>query len=379
MDSSMNQELFHTHSACDKVLLSSASDICYPSLVLPISWSILHKFCQTCLSPHPGCARGAGRSKLFAKLLKSVGRGKSSYKEARDISEAAISDGASSTDLLSAIRPSDRNVSRDVYRKFRIDHCMWLQLYEADIFVRRPGKGIVENRWGVLLPHELFSCLACDFPDVWEELFCVPPDYFDRVARAADPWFNEHLLKDKVLDTPHQATPIRLFCDDTGLRKTRNVRILHWFGEGSSTPTWRRKIPCYILPMHLLVGDLTEGPLQEIVQWSFNALALGKWPMLDHTGQPWSSKTSSGLSAYRAKKQGSLSHRIIASEFTRRFQLIGKDTKRISSGSRIGRRTSAASVASRPRQELQLLLHLFHSLSVRIKTTWAALPQGAHP
>ena len=171
----MNQELFHTHSACDKVLLSSASDICYPSLVLPISWSILHKFCQTCLSPHPGCARGAGRSKLFAKLLKSVGRGKSSYKEARDISEASISDGASSTDLLSAIRPSDRNVSRDVYRKFRIDHCMWLQLYEASIFVRRPGKGIVENRWGVLLPHEFFSCLACDFPDVWEELFCVPP------------------------------------------------------------------------------------------------------------------------------------------------------------------------------------------------------------
>ena len=181
---------------------------------------------------------------------------------------------------------------------------MWLQLYEVDTFIRRPGSGIVESRWGVLLPHEFFSCLACDFPDVWQELFCVPPDYWDHVARAADPWFEEHLLKDKVLGAPHKATPIRLFCDDTGLRKTRNVRVMHWFGEGSSAPTWRRKVPCYIVPMHQLVDDLTEGPLQEVVQWSMNALALGKWPMLDHTGQPWSSNTCSGPSAYRAKRAG---------------------------------------------------------------------------
>ena len=181
---------------------------------------------------------------------------------------------------------------------------MWLQLYETSIFVRRPGKGIVERKWGVLLPHEFFSCLACDFPDAWDELFCIPPDYWDHVAKVADPWFNEHPLRDKVLSTPHKATPIRLFSDDTGLRKTRNVRIMHWFGEGSSTPTWRRKIPCYIVPMHIFVGDVTEGPLQEVVQWSLNALALGKWPTLDHTGQPWNSKTSSGLSAYRAKNAG---------------------------------------------------------------------------
>ena len=293
-----------TRSACDKVLLSSASDICYPSLVLPISRSIPHKFCQTCLSPHPGCTRGAGRSKVFKKLLKFVGRGKTSYKEARAISETCVSDGANSTELLSAIRSSDQNVSRDLYRKFRIDRGMWLQLYETSIFVRRPGKGIVERKWGVLLPHEFFSCLACDFPDAWDELFCIPPDYWDHVAKVADPWFNEHPLRDKVLSTPHKATPIRLFSDDTGLRKTRNVRIMHWFGEGSSTPTWRRKIPCYIVPMHTFVGDVTEGPLQEVVQWSLNALALGKWPTLDHTGQPWNSKTSSGLSAYRAKNAG---------------------------------------------------------------------------
>ena len=85
-----------------------------------------------------------------------------------------------------------------------------------------------------------------------------------------------------------QLVPVRLYGDDAEDLKGRSSLILTW---SSATAQHIRsdlsRFLITILPLDIVVTELTYQVLYEHVTWSFHALLRGEFPRLDPHGKPW--------------------------------------------------------------------------------------------
>ena len=212
-----------------------------------------------------------------------------------------------------------QNAERDMHRTCRRFLNVDYQLYHVKTYLRRPGTGLDEVEWPILLPHEVFAFLFCIFlisffyfclhevfallkkanPQAFKKVFAVEKlqVWWQNIIREQPEWFLRHPLKDFVesLANKSLAVPMRLFGDETGVRKSRNVAEVHVSSPVTvDLPSLLCKIPVYIVPLHLVVKELTEPMLQRALVWSFEALASGYHPYLDHEGNPFPPTSARG-------------------------------------------------------------------------------------
>ena len=236
----------------------------------------------------------AGPDVLSKNLMRGVGKGDDSCSRAQSIASAALKTGSRGAVLhklsnMGAGGKHQQNVERDMHRLCSHIAPRMPELYEVDTLVQMPGKRVCKRSWPILLPHEVFSSVAIGDPSMFERVFGCPThaDYWNRMSALQEPWWLDHPFREKAEANPALATPARLFGDDTGLRKSDNIRLLQWCAIGCELPSWKSKIPIYVLPLKAIISStLTEGPLQEAIAWSFWVLGTGVHPHADHLGDP---------------------------------------------------------------------------------------------
>ena len=123
--------------------------------------------------------------------------------------------------------------------------------------------------------------------------------WWQNIIRDQPEWWLRHPLKDFVESLPAEqrwrAVVYRIFGDETGVRKTRNVAELHTCSPlAVDLPPLLCKIPGYVVPLHLAIQELTEPMLQRAFVWSLQALASGYHPYLDHEGNPFPPNSARG-------------------------------------------------------------------------------------
>ena len=166
----------------------------------------------------------------------------------------------------------------------------------------KPGIGVRRVEMELLLPHELFSLSFHHDKKAFDEIFAIDEahrTFWQKLEAVREPWFVAHPYRDKVLELGERATPMRVFGDKTGLRKTRNVAIMHWSSQGAAR-NWdirKTRCPIYAVPAHLLIKDLTEPALQSAVAWSIEALQSGRFPCLNHLGKRFPERSWRGRMA----------------------------------------------------------------------------------
>ena len=102
-------------------------------------------------------------------------------------------------------------------------------------------------------------------------------------------WYGRHpiakLFRDGHADV-QRTMALRGFGDDTGVRRTMNMGIMHWSSDVRvHAPSLLSKIPFYMFPLHFDVDGEAEFDLHRAFTWSMDCLLHGQHPLLDHLGQ----------------------------------------------------------------------------------------------
>ena len=191
------------------------------------------------------------------------------------------------------------NAERDFHRRARRELKINIDLYEVLAPIRTADNKIVNNKFGVLLPHEIFAELANhhghEFTARMKGESGLLSKYWD--CHKQETWFLEHPLRHDILREPDKHIPIRLWGDDSGInkRQTRSIRVLTWSSATVKATSLSSKIAVYYIQTQKMTRD-TEPTLLKAVAWSLNALLTGYHPLTDHLGKP--------LTGDRASKAG---------------------------------------------------------------------------
>ena len=90
------------------------------------------------------------------------------------------------------------------------------------------------------------------------------------------------------MSEPHLFSPLMLFGDECAINKERNRNIL--FVEFHSVlcdlPPSLKHLLIFIMRREWLITKTTEWVGYEVTRWSCDALSAGKFPEVDHAGQP---------------------------------------------------------------------------------------------
>ena len=252
----------------------------------------------------PGC-------KLTKYMVSNVGRSTLSAKQARICGEAAAGSGASSPCLEQFLQIGTsgswtQNMERDLHSLNRKLKDIPNLMYEAAVLVQDPALGMTQVQWSLLLPHEFFGILFEKDAVLFSNIFGCKGhvDFWDHAFRIDDPWMREHPLRHRIAEDPRLVCAYRIFGDEAGLNKNgdRPLTVLQWHGDGqdrASHSSWNRQIPVFLAPLHVCIEGITIPALQEVAAWSFNCLAMGKWPEFDHTGEPFPAASWRGRRAGR--------------------------------------------------------------------------------
>ena len=64
------------------------------------------------------------------------------------------------------------------------------------------------------------------------------------------------------------------------------MKTLTWFSAThTGLEVLESRIPCYVLPLHMCLPDVTKAELQRVIVWSFHCWMTGRMPSLDHLNQ----------------------------------------------------------------------------------------------
>ena len=87
--------------------------------------------------------------------------------------------------------------------------------------------------------------------------------------------------------------------DAGAFSKNSSLFVLSWnglVGIGSTQQT--RMVMTVFTKADLCPDGSTMNAIWEVLAWCFNTLALGIWPVADHTGAPFQELSSTSLSVY---------------------------------------------------------------------------------
>ncbi len=162
-------------------------------------------------------------------------------------------------------------------------------LYYVSSFVKSMLEVATPAEIGCLLPQEVAHWLWRFSPRRFAELFSL-----DRLNRfwaitieRDEEWFRMHPLREQIVNAPDRSKflPIHFFGDDGTLRKTRVMKTMTWFSAlETHLCALHSRIPCYVLPRHIVLKDKTENDMQETMVWAMDVWATGKFYYHDSTG-----------------------------------------------------------------------------------------------
>ena len=154
----------------------------------------------------------------------------------------------------------------------------------------------------VLLPHEIFAAVAtAGGEELFAKLFTGGADnlrrWWDQAEANADPWFISHPIIAGGGTGLSRCVPLGMHGDDCGVGGGHDKALMvSWGSVAVRTGTLDGRIL-------FSIGRLSEMVLPhhvlDVLKWSFNCLASGRWPAADHDGKPWPPKSDR---AHRAGK-----------------------------------------------------------------------------
>ncbi len=182
------------------------------------------------------------------------------------------------------------NIERDLHALARKFFGTPDLIYRAKCLVRKQGSELAQEKTlHFILPHELFCVLHDLYPEKWRQVFGLnfQPEYWANMMKATSEWLDRHPLRLTITETTFQAVAYRIFGDETGLNKgaDRPVTIVEWTAEGCELPPWLSRLPILVMPEHWALPGITIQMAHEVIKWSCNCLAIGKYPHYDHAGQ----------------------------------------------------------------------------------------------
>lgn len=188
--------------------------------------------------------------------------------------------------------PADSHRERDLHRW--VNRQPWRAVvpesYEFDLPYTADGIWESTVHHCAFLPHEFLSSLSKS-PDLFEELLCGPPgslDWFWANTAATDPeWHSKHPVPALHTD-PGTCIPIGIHGDDSGLYQSDKMLVLTWGSVIRQLLTLdSRMLFAAVTYAHVVPGK-TVDVLYDVLAWSFNCMAEGRFPSHDHTGRPFS-------------------------------------------------------------------------------------------
>ncbi len=184
------------------------------------------------------------------------------------------------------------NAERDFLRDARKRLGVKFQSYIVHNLVRSATSVTTDASIGMLLPYEVAHWLWCQNPAKFHAIFPLERivKFWERAIEDQEQWFTEHPMCDAICAAEDKSVflPVHIFGDDGTLKKSRVFGTVTWFcGLFSKYAVLDSRVPCYVVPRHILVKDYTENKMQEAICWAFEVWLTGKFPRCNHLGQPW--------------------------------------------------------------------------------------------
>ena len=256
-----------------------------------------------CMHAHPYCVvidRLIGNVHIIFNLFKGRSLGSlQGHALAAENDGLADKEGLSWLADLGARGRCSQNAERDFHRRAKRELKIDIEPYDCLAPTRKADGSIVNDRFGVLLPHEVFAELGNKHGSAFVARMQGPSGllakYWD--CHKDTVWMQEHPLRQEILSRPEHFVPIRIWGDDSGInkRQTRSIRVLTWSSATCKMTSLASKIAIFYIQAQRMTPE-TEHALMKVVAWSLNALITGLFPRANHLGQP--------LTGDRADKAG---------------------------------------------------------------------------
>ena len=147
-------------------------------------------------------------------------------------------------------------------------------------FRRKDDLGVALRKCALLLPHEIFAVLYAECPKKFQQVFGSEASrrkYWSD--SSSQPWSVGH-------PAPPDAVPMAIHGDDVLIR--RGQQPISALVMSLSSPLTSDNYHTVLLMLCLPLKHITSGTLEilyEVIRWSCEALAAGRWPTHDHRGR----------------------------------------------------------------------------------------------
>ena len=184
------------------------------------------------------------------------------------------------------------NIERDLSRYMDTVFGCNCHVFQCKAFVRDIKSVCKEVDVGMLLPHEIAHWIWRIAPDAFAELFSVDrlEEFWRRTIIQNEEWFQNHPMRERIVGASDRSKflAIHFFGDDGTLRKSRVMKTMTFFSAlGTRLSALHSRIPCYVLPRHICLDDITESRLQECLVWSMEMWLTGRFPNFGPSGEDW--------------------------------------------------------------------------------------------
>ena len=251
-----------------------------------VAWCLLHCACLWSLVFAP--------TSLLDELLNDIGTGSSSCARFGAIARAALQPVTASlrdaANHMSASRPG--NAERDFQRwaESQIWRKLMPRTYEFLLHVKHSCfEETIEKTHSALLPHEVFGNLYNHAPELFKDLITGGPAnllrWWSDAARIGGSWYTNHPVI-AAEPEPLRRVPFGLHGDDAGMHGQDQVLVLTWGSVALQKSTLDSRIVFTMIKCSSL-GPGTMHNILNVLRWSLDALADGRYPDADHNGVPF--------------------------------------------------------------------------------------------
>ena len=234
-------------------------------------------------------------SPLLYKLLEEFGAGGSTAIRSLDIAQAALRMPTLGLQQFANIDQNVRHAERDLHAWAR--KSAWRELapslYSFPIHyasVRSHETTIADGMHAALLPHELFYTISAQAPDLFDVLFGSPKElqsWWDDAKRVGGSWHENHPVINDVAN-PALRVPLGIHGDDAGVHGNEQVLVITWGSVVPRLPTLDSRMLFSMIKVSDIYPHDTLQTVYDVLRWSFECLACGKFPRADHAGKLFS-------------------------------------------------------------------------------------------
>ena len=227
---------------------------------------------------------------LLDQLLGELGCGQGACNRLGSLARAALRE---PTDALrdAARNINEHNAERSLHRwvNTQIWRDLMPQTYEFLVKAQDPRDpdGLLDRVHSCLLPHEVFHTLHSHGHELFEELFTGGVDnlvqWWAEAQRTGGTWYTQHPTINANPD-PATRVPYGLHGDDAGVHGQEQVLVFTWGSVVHRKPTLDNRIVFTMLRVRDIAKQHTMQTVYDVLKWSLDALASGKFPAAAHNG-----------------------------------------------------------------------------------------------